>query len=125
MSKTKTIKDIGVDFDLTLTDSAFEENAWFDYLNKMSKNKLDKQKFLEYHSLGDGKIDYGNLINYNLSVYFPDLSEQEAMSFWSDERLYQKIKPYPEAVDAINKLEPIFLILNIINSYIVICKIRN
>jgi FMN phosphatase YigB (HAD superfamily) len=98
------IKTIGIDFDLTLVDTAFGAEGWFDYLNKMSKNKLDKQKFLEYHSLGNGKIDYANLIDYNLSVYFPDLSEQETMSFWSDERLYQKIKPYPEAVEVINKL---------------------
>lgn len=101
---SKRIKTVGIDFDLTCVDTTFAENGWFDYLNKMSKNKLDKQKFLEYHSLGNGKIDYGNLIDYNLSVYFPDLSEQEAMSFWSDERLYQKIKPYPEAVEVINKL---------------------
>jgi FMN phosphatase YigB (HAD superfamily) len=41
------IKTIGIDFDLTLVDTAFGAEGWFDYLNKMSKNKLDKQKFLE------------------------------------------------------------------------------
>lgn len=96
--KTSKNKTVGIDFDLTLVDSAFAEKGWFDYLNKMSKNKLDKQKFLDYYKTT------GELIDYNLSVYFPDLSEQEAMSFWSDEKLYQKIKPYPEAVGVINKL---------------------
>ena len=40
----------------------------------------------------------------NIGKYWPDLTEDEVMSFWSDPKLYQKLTPNPDAVKVINEL---------------------
>lgn len=82
----------GIDVDLVVCDPVMGKNGWFDYLNNIT-GKYNKEQFIK-----DNKI-----IDYNLGVYFPELTKQEVVHFWSGE-LYNDIKPYPDAVDVINIL---------------------
>jgi len=86
---------IGIDFDQTICESgiSLDHYCWVDYLNNASSRYNSKEWFL---SLSE--------INYNLGSYYPDLPEDEAFYFWRDANLYQKMKPYPEAVEVINQL---------------------
>lgn len=84
---------IGVDFDLTIVDCVFQEGAWIDHLNTISYHYISKEQFANMKE-----------INYNLGEYYPDLTESESFSFWKDVSLYQKLKPYLEAVEVINNL---------------------
>lgn len=83
---------IGIDIDLVICDPVMGKNGWFDYLNNIT-GKYNKEQFLK-----DNKV-----INYDLGEYFHELTKQEIMHYWSGE-IYNDIKPYPDAVDIINKL---------------------
>ena len=85
--------NIGIDYDLSVIDTCFGRGGWFDYLNNMSHCKLGIDFF---NSLPE--------IDYNIGKYWPDLTEDEVMSFWSDPKLYQKLTPNPDAVKVINEL---------------------
>ena len=85
--------NIGIDYDLSVVNTVFCANGWFDYLNNMSHCKLSIEFF---NSLPE--------IDYNIGKYWPDLTEDEVMSFWSDPKLYQKLTPNPDAVKVINEL---------------------
>lgn len=89
----KQRKAVGIDWDLSVCDVVTAEGGWIDYLNGISKHYHPKEWFLEQDS-----------INYDISVYYPDLTEDEAHSFWKDKHLYQKMEPYHDAVQVINKL---------------------
>ena len=84
---------IGVDFDLTVVDCIFQQGGWIDHLNAMSYHYISKEQFVRMD-----KIDY------DLGKYYPDLTESESFSFWKDTSLYQKLKPYEDAVKVINNL---------------------
>ena len=85
--------NIGIDYDLSVVNTVFCANGCFDYLNNMSHCKLNIEFF---NSLPE--------IDYNIGKYWPDLTEDEVMSFWSDPKLYQKLTPNPDAVKVINEL---------------------
>lgn len=93
LSMNKQRKTVGVDWDLSVCDVVTVDGGWIDYLNGISKHYHPKEWFLEQDS-----------INYDISVYYPDLTEDEAHSFWKDKHLYQKMEPYHDAVQVINKL---------------------
>ena len=84
---------IGIDFDLTVVDCIFQDGAWIDHLNAMSYHYISKEQFANMKE-----------IDYNLGKYYPDLTESESFSFWKDTSLYQKLKPYKDAVEVINNL---------------------
>lgn len=84
---------IGIDVDITCVDTVFCEGGWYDYLNNMSRNKLSKEYLKSLPEL-----------EYNLNLHYPDLTEEEAMSFWNDGKLYQRLKPREDAVKAIYEL---------------------
>jgi 5'(3')-deoxyribonucleotidase len=83
------MKTIGIDVDLVVCDPV---DKWFDYMNKIT-GRYNKEKFF-----AENKV-----IDYNLGSYFPELSKQESMHFWSCE-IYDEIKPFQDAVEVINKL---------------------
>ena len=89
----KEMPTIGIDFDITVVDTVFCEGGWYDYLNNMSRNKLSKDYLKSLPEL-----------EYNLNLHYPDLTEEEAMSFWNDGKLYQRLKPREDAVKAIYEL---------------------
>ena len=80
---------IGIDVDLVVCDPV---DKWFDYMNNIT-GRYNKDKFFS-----ENKI-----IDYNLGEYFPELTKQEIMHYWSGE-IYNDIEPYQDAVDVINNL---------------------
>lgn len=84
---------IGIDFDLTVVDCVFQQGGWIDHLNAMSYHYISKEQFSNMEE-----------IQYDLGKYYPDLTESESFSFWKDTSLYQKLKPYEDAVKVINNL---------------------
>lgn len=93
MPQNKEMPTIGIDFDITSVDTVFCDGGWYDYLNNMSHNKLSKEYLKSLPEL-----------EYNLNLHYPDLTEAEAMSFWHDKHLYQRLKPRGDAVNAIREL---------------------
>lgn len=85
--------NIGIDFDLTVVDCNYQKGGWIDHLNAISYYYISKEQFKSME-----------VVDYNLGVYYPDLSESESFSFWKDVSLYQKLKPYQGAVEVINNL---------------------
>lgn len=85
--------NIGVDFDLTVVDCIFQQGGWIDHLNTISYHYISKDQFSKMEE-----------IEYDLGTYYKDLPEAESFSFWKDVSLYQKLKPYEDAVTVINKL---------------------
>ena len=80
---------IGIDVDLVVCDPV---DKWFDYMNNIT-GRYNKEKFF-----AENKI-----VDYDLGEYFPELTKQEIMHYWSGE-IYNDIKPYQDAVDVINNL---------------------
>ena len=80
---------IGIDVDLVVCDPV---DKWFDYMNNIT-GRYNKEKFF-----AENKV-----IDYNLGEYFPELTKQEIMHYWSGE-IYDDIKPYQDAVEVINNL---------------------
>lgn len=83
-------KFIVVDVDATVVDTSF---CWFKYLECLTKNKYRYMQELPYNSEG--------FIEYNLAKYYPELTEDEAFSFWHNPTLYDNMKPIPEVVEAL------------------------
>ena len=82
-----------VDVDLTIVDPIFQPCGWIDYLNKMSKYPiLYREKLTE---------EYNTNIPYNLGELYQDLTQDEVMSFWRSENLYDKLEPYQDAVEVL------------------------
>jgi len=84
---------IAFDVDSTILDPILSDNGWLHYLNNMAHNKLDLKKVKSMDS-----------IPHDLNDLYPEFTHDEAFSFWSDSNLYQKLKPYNDAVAVINKL---------------------
>ena len=87
-------KFIVVDLDLSIAPSDFQ---WWNYLQEMSSH--DDPEPLVYRELR------GDLIDYNLGVYFPSLTKEETQSFWSSPTLYDKMKPIPHVVETLAAVE--------------------
>lgn len=86
---------IVIDVDITLVESSLQSGGWLSYLNKISRYPILYPEDL-YNKEG--------LIDYDLSTYFPDLTKDEAFSYWRSETLYDNLNPYKEAVKVITEL---------------------
>lgn len=86
------------DVDCTLLDPIFQEHGWYWYLQHNSNAPYSEEEFRK-------EVDKTNgLIEYDLGRYFPDIPRNEAFAFWQDHRLYQKLKPYEDAIEVLTKL---------------------
>lgn len=86
------------DVDCTLLDPIFQPNGWYWYLQQNSSMPYSDSEFETEIQKTKG------VINYDLSDYFPDVSRSEAFAFWQNDRLYQQLKPYDEAVEVLTQL---------------------
>lgn len=90
---------IGIDCDLTVVDPVTTKEGWFTWLNTISGNHYKSfQEFYENNLDSKGQIDY-NLVNY-----FPEVTYSEGFAFWRQHNLYDKMKPFEDAVNVINEL---------------------
>lgn len=86
------------DVDSTILDPIFGVNGWYMFLQRNTNAPYSSEEI-------QAEIDKNNgVVNYNLGEYFPDLLRGEVFSFWQDSNLYQKIKPYEDAVEVLTKL---------------------
>lgn len=86
------------DVDSTILDPIFGVNGWYMFLQRNTNAPYSNEEI-------QAEIDKNNgIVSYNLGDYFPDLSRDEVFSFWQDSNLYQKIKPYKDAVEVLTKL---------------------
>jgi len=85
-----------IDVDLTVVDSGWPWMDWMATVYDMPPN----QEMLDKDSAN------GGLINYNLSVYFPDRCKEAIppYEFWEDPHLYDKLRPIPGVVEAVKAL---------------------
>lgn len=86
------------DVDCTIIDPIFQENGWYWYLQHASNAPYSMEEFSSEIWKHNGFIDY------DLGRYFPDIPRNEAFAFWQDANLYQKLKPYENAVEVLTKL---------------------
>lgn len=86
------------DVDCTLLDPIFQEHGWYWYLQHNSNAPYSEEEFREEIDKTDGVIEY------DLGRYFPDIPRNESFAFWQDTNLYQKLKPYEDAVEVLTKL---------------------
>lgn len=86
------------DVDCTLLDPIFQEHGWYWYLQRNSNAPYSEDEFRK-------EIDKTNgVIEYDIGKYFPDIPRNESFAFWQDANLYQKLKPYEDAVEVLTKL---------------------
>lgn len=86
------------DVDCTLLDPIFQEHGWYWYLQRNSNAPYSEDEFRK-------EIDKTNgVIEYDIGKYFPDIPRNESFAFWQDANLYQKLKPYEDAVEVLIKL---------------------
>lgn len=86
------------DVDCTIIDPIFQENGWYWYLQHASNAPYSMEEFSSEVWKQNGFIDY------DLGRYFPDIPRNESFAFWQDHNLYQKLKPYENAVEVLTKL---------------------
>ena len=86
------------DVDCTLLDPIFQENGWYWYLQRNSNAPYSEEEFRKEIDKTEGVIEY------DLGRYFPDIPRNESFAFWQDPNLYQKLKPYEDAVEVLTKL---------------------
>ena len=84
------------DVDLTIVDSSA---MWFKYLENIAHKKYFQMYYLEPD---------GDKINYDLSVYYPELTKQECFSFWKNPHLYDNAEPIIGSVDVLTNLDERF-----------------
>lgn len=86
------------DVDCTIIDPIFQENGWYWYLQHASNAPYTMEEFSSEIWKQNGFIDY------DLGNYFPDIPRNESFAFWQDSMLYQRLKPYQDAVDVLINL---------------------
>jgi 5'(3')-deoxyribonucleotidase len=92
MDKIYIVQDV----DLTIVDSSA---MWFKYLENIAHKKYFQMYYLEPD---------GDKINYDLSVYYPELTKQECFSFWKNPHLYDNAEPIIGSVDVLTNLDERF-----------------
>lgn len=86
------------DVDCTIIDPVFQENGWYWYLQRNTNAPYSEDEFRK-------EVDKNNgVIEYDLGKYFPDIPRNESFAFWQDSSLYQKLKPYENAVEVLTRL---------------------
>ena len=91
---------IGIDVDLTLLDPVFQAGGWFDYLESHTKRPYLSEELL--------KSEYKGVLPYNFSILYPDLPASEVFYFWKLHDLYQRLQPYKDAVEVVQRLSTKF-----------------
>lgn len=86
------------DVDCTIIDPIFQENGWYWYLQYATSMPYTKEEFEAEVTKTNG------IVHYDIGKYFPDIPRSESFCFWQDTRLYQRLKPYKEAVEVLTKL---------------------
>lgn len=86
------------DVDCTLLDPIFQEHGWYWYLQRNSNAPYSEDEFKKETDKVNGVVEY------NLGRYFPDIPRNESFAFWQDPKLYQKLKPYEDAIEVLTKL---------------------
>lgn len=76
---------IGIDIDLTVVDTGVE---WLKFLEKKSGRQVQMPKDAPY----------------NIGHLFPEVSNEDSMSFWNCERLYDEMNPIEGSKGAIARL---------------------
>jgi len=87
--------NIIVDVDLTLIDVVTNKGGWLDWLQNATKFPYEQFPW---------DINQEMEIEYDLTKYYPDIPKKEAWNFWQDPNLYQRFKPYADAVEVLTKL---------------------
>lgn len=86
------------DVDCTIIDPVFGVNGWYMYLQRNTNAPYSSEEIQR-------EIDKNNgVVEYDLGKYFPDIPRSESFAFWQDSKLYQKLKPYEDAVEVLTKL---------------------
>lgn len=86
------------DVDCTIIDPVFGVNGWYMYLQRNTSAPYSSEEIQR-------EIDKNNgVVEYDLGKYFPDIPRSESFAFWQDSKLYQKLKPYEDAVEVLTKL---------------------
>ena len=88
---------LGIDVDITLVETG---KTWWEWLSSEYSSR-------EFYYIDDAYRNMGKL-DYNLSRYFKDCSEDKPKTnpydFWSKADLYDELNPLPNSVKVIGKL---------------------